>query len=122
MTVRVLHRLHAAIARRLPEQRLFLRSDTETRFIRLGPLTQAAILGGNALVLAWTLFATSVLLIDSIGNSDAARQAQLRQAQFERRIAKLSAERDARAAEALAALARNLDTVLAAMRAKLSAA
>ena len=106
LTVRVLHRLHAAIARRLPEQRLFLRSDTETRFIRLGPLTQAAILGGSALVLAWTLFATSVLLIDSIGNSDAARQAQLRQAQFERRIAKLSAERDARAAEALAAQQR----------------
>lgn len=101
-----MHRLHAAIARRLPEQRLFLRSDTETRFIRLGPLTQAAILGGSALVLAWTLFATSVLLIDSIGNSDAARQAQLRQAQFERRIAKLSAERDARAAEALAAQQR----------------
>ncbi|MFZ5786208.1 MAG: DUF5930 domain-containing protein [Acidobacteriota bacterium] len=101
-----MHRLHAAIARRLPEQRLFLRSDTETRFIRLGPLTQAAILGGSALVLAWTLFATSVLLIDSIGNSDAARQAQLREAQFERRIAKISAERDARAAEALAAQQR----------------
>ena len=37
---RVTYRINAAVERRLPEQRLFLKSDTETRFIRLRPATQ----------------------------------------------------------------------------------
>ncbi len=103
MTFRPLHRLQSAIARHLPEQRLFLRSDTETRFIRLTPPVQASILAGSALVLAWTVIATSVLLFDAVGNGDQREQVRAQQAQFERRIARLSSERDARAAEALAA-------------------
>lgn len=103
LTVRVLNRLHSAIAARLPEQRLFLRSDTETRFVRLTPVVQAMILTGSALVLAWTVIATSILLFDTVGSGDQREQARAQQAQFERRIARLSSERDTRAAEALAA-------------------
>jgi hypothetical protein len=64
---RLIHRLHAALERRFPEKRLFLRSDTETRFIRLRSETQAIAWAGITLVLGWTIVATSILLIDSVG-------------------------------------------------------
>jgi hypothetical protein len=44
-------KIRAAFERAFPEQRLFLRSDTETRFIRLSPLTQFVGVTGSALVL-----------------------------------------------------------------------
>ena len=48
--------------------RLFLKSDTETRFIRLKPATQAIVLGGVALLLAWTVVSTSIVVMESIGS------------------------------------------------------
>lgn len=102
----IMHRLGAALEHRLPEQRLFLRSDTATRFIRLRPITQAVIIGGAALVLAWTIIASAVLMIDSIGSGDAREQARLSYLAFEDRLDSLSKERDLRAAEAAAAQER----------------
>ncbi|MDW4548123.1 DUF5930 domain-containing protein [Defluviimonas sp. D31] len=106
MPTRLLGRMHAAIERRLPEQRLFLRSDTETRFIRLKPVTQAVALSGTALVLAWSIVATAVLLMDSIGSGSAREQSRLEQATYETRLDALSTERDKRAEEAAAAQER----------------
>ena len=103
---RVIGRFHAALERRLPEQRLFLRSDTETRFVRLRPATQAVALAGSAAVLAWTIVATAILLMDSIGSGNAREQARLEQATYEARLDALSVERDKRADEALAAQER----------------
>ncbi len=103
---RVIGRFHAALERRLPEQRLFLRSDTETRFVRLRPVTQAVALAGSAAVLAWTIVATAILLMDSIGSGSAREQAQREQATYEARLDALSVERDKRADEALAAQQR----------------
>jgi len=96
----LMHKLGHALERYLPEQRLFLRSDTETRFIRLSSLTQAGILFGGALVTGWTILATSVLLIDSIATGNAREQAEREQRLYEARINALSSERDERAAEA----------------------
>ncbi|MBI1418402.1 MAG: peptidoglycan DD-metalloendopeptidase family protein [Limimaricola sp.] len=101
-----LQRLHTVLERRFPEKRLFLRSDTETRFIRLKPLTQLTIWGGGALVIGWTIIATAILLMDSIGAGNFRAQAQRDQAIYENRLNALSDERDARAAEAAAAQAR----------------
>lgn len=106
LTHRLFHRLHAALERHLPEQRLFLRSDTETRFIRLRPEMQAAVLAGCSLVLAWTIIATAVLLMDSIGSGSGRDQAARNKALYEVRLDALSRERDARAEEAAAAQAR----------------
>ncbi|MCU9849725.1 DUF5930 domain-containing protein [Defluviimonas sp. WL0024] len=106
MPARLLGRMHAAIERRLPEQRLFLRSDTETRFIRLKPVTQAVALSGMALVLAWSIVATAVLLMDSIGSGSAREQSRREQANYETRLDALSTERDKRAEEAAAAQER----------------
>ena len=101
-----LHRLSAGLERRLPEQRLFLKSDSGTRFIRLGPWAQALILGGGAVVVAWTIIVSAVLLIDSIGSGDARERARLTYLEFETRLDALSKERDLRAAEAAAAQSR----------------
>lgn len=101
-----MHRLHTALERRLPEQRLFLRSDTETRFVRLRPVTQAVALGGSAVVLAWTIVATAILLMDSIGSDSAREQSRREMANYESRLDALSVERDKRADEAIAAQER----------------
>lgn len=106
MTRLSLHRLSAGLERRLPEQRLFLKSDQGTRFIRLGPWTQALILFGGAAVVAWTIIVSAVLLIDSIGSGGAAERARLSYLEFENRLDTLSKERDLRAAEAAAAQQR----------------
>lgn len=106
MPRRILHRVNTALARHLPEQRLFLRSDTETRFIRLRPLTQALVLSSGGLVLAWTIIATAILLMDSIGSGSARDQAARKQAVYESRLDTIARERDARAEESLAAQQR----------------
>lgn len=96
-------RIHAALERKLPEKRLFLRSDTETRFIRLKPETQLVAWAGGALFVAWTIVATAILLMDSIGAGNFRAQAQRDQFIYEQRLNALSDERDIRADEALAA-------------------
>lgn len=100
------HKLNAILERRLPERRLFLKSDTETRFIRLKPATQAIGIVGTTLVMGWTIIATAVLLMDSIGSGSVRDQAARQQATYEARLNALAADRDARAAEAHAAQER----------------
>ncbi|MCC6006633.1 MAG: peptidoglycan DD-metalloendopeptidase family protein [Rhodobacteraceae bacterium] len=92
--------------RRFPEQRLFLRTDTETRFLRIGSGMQLSLLvGGGALVL-WTVFATATVLIDTLAkDSDRTRIAQQQQ-QYELRLAQMERERDNRLNEARAAQER----------------
>lgn len=106
MHSRLTHKLNSALERFLPERRLFLKSDTETRFIRLRPTTQAAAIAGTTLVAGWTIIATAVLLMDSIGSGTAREQAARQQATYEARLNALAADRDARAAEAHAAQER----------------
>ncbi|MBS9718626.1 DUF5930 domain-containing protein [Pseudohalocynthiibacter aestuariivivens] len=100
------NKLKAVIERRFPERRVFLRSDTETRFIRLSPIAQVtSLLGGTALV-SWAIVATAILLMDSIGSGNVRDQARREQSIYETRLNALSSERDSRAEEALAAQER----------------
>lgn len=103
---RILNRVNAALSRQLPEQRLFLRSDTETRFIRLRPMTQFAVLLGSGAVISWTIVASAILLMDTIGSGTARDQAQRKQAVYEKRLDTIARERDARATELVAAQER----------------
>ncbi|TCL09201.1 murein DD-endopeptidase MepM/ murein hydrolase activator NlpD [Shimia isoporae] len=106
MRTRLAIRMHAILERHFPERRLFLRSDNDTRFIRLKPSTQLfAFVGGSAIV-AWTIVATAILLMDSIGSGNFREQARRDQQTYEFRLNALSDERDARTEEALAAQAR----------------
>ncbi|MDX8353340.1 M23 family metallopeptidase [Cognatiyoonia sp. IB215182] len=106
MRSRFSQRIHAFLERRFPERRLFLRSDNETRFIRLKPETQLVAWTGCIAVVAWTIVATAILLMDSIGAGNFRAQAQRDQLTYEQRLNALSSERDARALEALAAQER----------------
>lgn len=84
----------------MPEQRLFLRSDTETRFIRLRSETQLVVLAGVAGMVGWSIIATAVLLMDTLGAGNLREQAQREQATYELRLNALARERDQRAMEA----------------------
>ena len=99
-------RIHSILERFFPERRVFLRSESDTRFIRLKPATQFVAFAGTATVFAWTIVATAVLLMDSIGAGNFREQARRDQRIYEERLSALEAERDARAAEAASAHAR----------------
>ncbi|WP_371930723.1 DUF5930 domain-containing protein [Paracoccus spongiarum] len=118
-----MNRVNSSLERILPEQRLFLRSDDATRFVRLRPLTQLAGILGITTAFGWLLVASSILVIDAISSGSSRDQMVRAQSAFETRLDQLSAERDARAAEALAAQNRfavALDQV-SAMQSKLLA-
>lgn len=100
MRPRLTRSLHQALERRFPEKRLFLKSDTETRFIRLGPGAQIMAWAGGGLVVAWAILATSILIFDNIGAGNFREQAMRSNQIAEERLAKVEAERDARAEEA----------------------
>jgi len=99
-------RFNALLERHFPERRVFLRSDADTRFIRLKPGTQFVAYAGTTTVLAWTIIATAILLMDTIGAGNFRDQAKRNQRTYETRLGALEAERDARAKEAAAAQAR----------------
>lgn len=106
MIGRLSYRINHVLERAFPEQRLFLRSEEGTRFIRLSPLTQFLGWFGSAGFVAWAIIATAVLLMDSIGSGSIRDQARREQQLYEERLQVLAAERDARASEALAAQGR----------------
>ncbi len=90
----------------LPERRLFIRSEDETRYFRLSPFGQAVAWGGAILFVAWAVIATAILLMDNFGSGNVRQRAAREQSLYEERLQVLAAERDARAAEARAAQER----------------
>lgn len=99
--------MRGLIERVLPEQRLYLRSDTDrTRFFRISAGTQAAVLAGSAALVGWAIVATAIVLMDSVSAGSAREQALRNQALYEQRLDTLAQARDARAAEARAARER----------------
>lgn len=95
--------LHAAIERRFPERRIFLRSDFDTRFVRVSPVAQlTALIGGTAFI-AWTIVASAILFMDAIGSGSVRENAKREQALYEQRLNAMSIERDRSAEEARAA-------------------
>lgn len=103
MRTRLAIRIDAMLEHWFPERRVFLRSETDTRFIRLKPGTQLIAFTGASLFVGWTIIATAVLLMDSIGAGNFREQARRDQRTYENRLNALASERDSRAAEAIAA-------------------
>ena len=95
--------LHHLLERYFPERRVFLKSDTDTRFIRLRPGTQLLAFTGSAVVVAWAIVATAIILMDSIGAGNFREQAKRDQRLYQERLNILASERDLRMDEALAA-------------------
>jgi murein DD-endopeptidase MepM/ murein hydrolase activator NlpD len=90
------------LEKRLPERRIFLRTDDETRYIRLASETQLLVWAIGCLVIAWTIIATAIIVMDSIGAGNFRAQAERDQLIYEDRLNAMSNERDTRAAEASA--------------------
>jgi len=100
LTSQLATKINAVLGRKFPERRMFLRSDTDTKFIRLTPATQFLGWVGGITVFSWAIFATAILLIDSIGSGNVRDQVKREQIAYETRLNALSAERDLRAQEA----------------------
>ncbi len=103
MRTRIAIKIHSMLERHFPERRVFLKSDNDTRFIRLHPGTQVIAFAGCALLVAWSIVATAVILMDSIGSGNFREQAKRDQRIYQARLNDLSSQRDTRAEEALAA-------------------
>tara|TARA_R110002033_G_scaffold45445_2_gene89000 strand:+ start:426 stop:1754 length:1329 start_codon:yes stop_codon:yes gene_type:complete len=99
-------KIHSALETLFPERRVFLKSDTDTRFIRLRPITQLVAFTGSALLVAWAIVATAIILMDSIGSGNFRAQAKRDQGTYQARLSDLSAQRNGRAEEAVAAQER----------------
>jgi murein DD-endopeptidase MepM/ murein hydrolase activator NlpD len=96
----------ALLEKYFPERRVFLKSDNDTRFIRLRPVTQLVALAGSSALVAWAIVATAIILMDSIGSGNFREQAKRDQRTYQARLNDLSSQRDTRAEEALAAQER----------------
>ena len=89
-----------------PERRVFLKSDTDTRFIRLRPVTQLAAYTVGGTVLCWAILASAIVVMDSLGAGSYREQAKRDLETYSERLDALADQRDARADEALAAQER----------------
>jgi len=99
-------KLHKLLESFFPERRVFLKSDNDTRFIRLRSGTQLIALAGSSIIVTWTIVATAIILMDSIGAGNFREQAKRDQTTYKQRLNDLSLQRDKRAEEALAAQER----------------
>ena len=106
MRTRLAIKVHALLEQYFPERRVFLKSDNDTRFIRLRPATQLIAFAGSSFVVAWAIVATAILLMDSIGSGNFREQAKRDQRTYQARLNDLAGQRDTRAEEALAAQER----------------
>ena len=93
--------LNSILGRKGPEKRLFLRTDTETRFVKLSPLTQVFMLLGVSVIVIWSILATAIVLIETIGSGNFRDQARRDQALYEERLNALASERDIREQESI---------------------
>ncbi len=83
-----------------PERRVFLKSDDDTQYLRLRPSTQALIFSTISLVIAWSVVATAILLMDSIGSGNFREQSLRDQQTYQARLSQMAQERDIRIDEA----------------------
>ncbi|MGR3290919.1 MAG: DUF5930 domain-containing protein [Paracoccaceae bacterium] len=94
MVRKISTRLKNFIELRFPEKRLFLRTDSETRFVRLSPGSQIMAWTGGIFFVTWSIIATAFLMMDSIGSGSVREQAIREQELYENRLNDLSQERD----------------------------
>ena len=103
--------LRASLEQRLPERRVFVKSDDGTGFVRLRPGAQLALGLGATAMMGWSGVATALIVMNGVGSGTLRDQALREQGVYEARLEGLSAERDA-AAESAAAAQDRFDAVL----------
>ncbi|MCY4301136.1 MAG: DUF5930 domain-containing protein [Aestuariivita sp.] len=101
MENRLVNKVKQFSERHFPERRIFMKSNSKTRYIRLRPSTQLIVIGVAACLIAWTGLSTAMLLMMSIGADDIREQTQHDKKVYQERIETLIAERDAQTQEAI---------------------
>jgi murein DD-endopeptidase MepM/ murein hydrolase activator NlpD len=66
-------------------------------------MMQLVAFTGSAMLVAWAIVATAIILMDSIGSGNVREQAKRDQRNYQARLNEISSQRDSRAVEALAA-------------------
>jgi murein DD-endopeptidase MepM/ murein hydrolase activator NlpD len=100
LKTRLKRKLHMTCEKYFSEQRLYLRTDQSTRYLRLTPITQMTLTLGAAVFFGWTIFVSSAFLVNTLSADSNTAQAQALQVDYEARLNDLSSERDKRALEA----------------------
>lgn len=98
--------LNRILSKHVPEQRVYLRSDKTTRYIRVSPLTQTIAGSAFALAFCWMIVASVALAIQSISANSNKEQAAVIEEAYEERLELLAKERDQRSLEAKTSLDR----------------
>ena len=95
-----LAKLHDVTARYFPERRVFFSAQQGMRYLRVRPNTQILACLGAATFVIWTIFSTALICINFLGADDFRQQA-LRDAKFyQQELSTLTADRDAKTAQA----------------------
>ena len=89
-----------ALDKYLPEQRIYIRTDTSTKFLTLKSKSQLFIGIVATISFSWLLIATAIIGYEMLESRSYSQQAKDHKKTYEVRINKLSAERDRRALEA----------------------
>ncbi|QDL92959.1 M23 family peptidase [Paroceanicella profunda] len=89
-----LRRVHGALGRVCPEQKVFIRSESATRCLRLSPVSQIALCAALAIGLSCTAVATARFTLGLMDGTSSEEQLSLLRQSYEQRIATLSHERD----------------------------
>ncbi|MDB6453578.1 M23 family metallopeptidase [Falsirhodobacter sp. 20TX0035] len=106
MLKRISYRLNTSLEHWLPEQRLYLKSDTNTRFVRIRPVTQLAALTGSVALVGWVMVASAMVFMDGMATGPGKVATARQQALYEDRLNTISSDRDTRAEEAATAQQR----------------
>lgn len=93
------------LERLFPEKRIFLKSEDTTRVVRLSPAQQILAWFGGLVFLAWSVTATSMVLIALMTGSNLREQAVMDREVYETRLNALAQDRNRRIAEAVDARA-----------------
>lgn len=99
-------KINTLLSRHVPEQRIYLRTETTTRYFRATPLIQTLFGGFVTVGFCWTVIATSALVLDRMSAQSGKTQAEVLQRAYETRLTELSGERDQRSLEAQTAQER----------------
>ncbi|GLQ34346.1 peptidase M23 [Amylibacter marinus] len=94
------------LERHVPEQRIYIRSEKTTRYLRFSPLAQTLVGTTVAASFSWMVVASVSLAIQSISENSKKEQAEVLQSAYESRLAQLASERDQRSLEAQTSLER----------------
>ena len=98
--------INRILGKHVPEQRIYLRSDNTTRYVRLSPLIQTIMGTTFALAFCWTIVSSVALAVQAISANSEKEQATVLQDAYEQRLTQLASERDQRSLEAQTSLDR----------------